>query len=311
MSAAIPRVKRIAGKGVRVEFSDPNHRPLRVLNFLAAHATESFTLAEIARLLDLSKGSAHRVMTALNSAGFVARHPRHKTYSLGLAVVALGEAALERYPGVTFARAEMARLRQEFGVGCAATAIVNDEYLLLAREGLPRTQDGLTLVGERRRLVPTIGIGQIAWRSVAEIEVWLARGETYLSKIQRQYLRDCLPLIRQRGWSAAANGEAMQRMIKGTLIPAQDLSSADNGGLTGMEEVELRELQAKDVADLSFFGANYIAAPAFAPDGSVALEIVISAFPPSVNTPDWQHMASAVVSGADAVTAKLRGRRPK
>jgi DNA-binding IclR family transcriptional regulator len=281
-----------------------------VLNFLAAHATEAFSLAEIARLLSLSKGSAHRVMTALTEAGFVARHPRHKTYSLGLAVVALGEAALERYPGVNHARAEMARLRQEFGIGCAATAIINDEYLLLAREGLPRTQDGLTLVGERRRLVPTIGIGQIAWRGRDEIDAWLARGAAYLTDAQRQHLRDCLPIIRRRGYSAAADGDAMRRMIEGTLIPAQNLGSSSEEGLSCLGEIALGELQVKDIAELSKSGANYVAAPVFSADGSVMLEIVASAFPASGISEAWQHLVQSVVLAADAVTAAVRGRKP-
>ena len=297
-------------KGDVLEHSDPNHRPLRVLNFLAAHATESFSLAEIARLLELSKGSAHRVMTALTQTGFVARHPRHKTYSLGLAVVALGEAALERFPGVGLARQEMARLRQDFGIGCGATAIVNEEYLLLAREGMPRTQDGLTLVGERRRLVPTIGIGQMAWRSATEVEAWLSRGASYLNEAGRQHLRDCLPIIRSRGYSVAANGDAMQRLIEETLIPAQNLSDDGKQRLADLSEAALGELQVKDLGELAGIGANYIAAPVFAPDGSIVLEIVASAFPSSVDVSAWQHMAMSVVQAADAVTVALRGRKP-
>src|SRR3546814_5448366 len=91
-----------------------------------------------------------RVMTALTDAGFVSRHPRHKTFTLGMALVAVGQAALDRYPGVAIARREMVRLNAELNVGFGATAIVNNEYLLLGREGTPRTYDGLALVGERQ-----------------------------------------------------------------------------------------------------------------------------------------------------------------
>lgn len=295
------------------DFSDPNHRPLKVITFLAAHATEAFSLAEIARFLELSKGSAHRVMTALTSAGFVARHPRHKTYTLGMALVAIGQAALDRYPGIGIAKREMARLRTELNVGFGATAIVNDEYLLLAREGTPRTHDGLTVVGERRVVVPSIGIGQLAWRSQDEIEAYLARGSAYLPDNVRDHLRACMPAIRQRGFSVAADGVGIHRLLKATVIPLGQRAKAlfaestlhDVGGISASEfqMLDWKEMDAKPV--------NYVAAPVFSPDGEVCMEIVMSAFPESIRLPAIERYAAKLAQAADAVTKEIHGRTPK
>jgi DNA-binding IclR family transcriptional regulator len=281
-----------------------------VLSFLAAHATESFSLAELARLLKLSKGSAHRVLTALTEAGFVARHPRHKTYMLGVTMVAIGQAALERYPGIEIARREMTRLRERLGIGLGATAVVNDEYLLIAREGLPRTQDGLTIVGERRRLVPNIGIGQISWSSQSEIDAWLARGADYLDDRIRNHLRAALPVIRQRGYSMAANGSGMLRLIEASLVPSGTDSKGMPGAFPKIGEMTLNEFQLLDIAEAATTGVNYIAAPVFSPDGEVAFEIVGSDIPALASTEELETIAQSICQAANAVTAVIRGRRP-
>jgi DNA-binding IclR family transcriptional regulator len=295
------------------DFSDPNHRPLRVVTFLAAHATEAFTLAELARLLALSKGSAHRVMMALTEAGFVARHPRHKTYTLGMALVAIGEAALERYPGIAIARREMSRLHAELGVGCGATAIVNDEYLLLGREGTPRTCDGLTLVGERRLVVPSIGIGQIAWRGEDEIAAYMAKGAPYMNAELHDHLVACFPEIRRRGYTMAANGTGIPRLIAATIIPlgqhAGDALPVDV--LHGVTEIPPSEFQIRDIVEAAGKGVNYIAAPVFSAEGEVCLEIVISGFPEHLGVQEIERYATKATQAADIVTSEIRGRKPK
>ena len=294
------------------DFSDPNHRPLKVITFLAAHATEAFSLAEIARFLELSKGSAHRVMTALTHAGFVSRHPRHKTYTLGMALVAIGQAALDRYPGIGIAKREMARLRAELDVGVGATAIVNDEYLLLAREGTPRTHDGLTLVGERRVVVPSIGIGQLAWRSEDEIEAYFAKGAAYLPDGVRDHLRTCMPAIRRRGFSVAADGIGIHRLLKATAIPLGQLAETyfPESTLHEVGAISASEFQMLDWREADGRGINYVAAPVFSPDGDVCMEIVMSGFPESLRLPDIERCTAKLAQAADSVTHEIRGRKP-
>lgn len=295
------------------DFSDPNHRPLRVITFLAAHAMEAFTLAEISRFLNLPKGSAHRVMTVLTDAGFVSRHPRHKTFTLGMALVAIGQAALDRYPGIEIARREMARLQAELKLGFGATAVVNNEYLLLGRQGTPRTYDGLTLVGQRRFVLPSIGIGQIAWRSEQEIEAYLANGESYLSPEVREHLRRAMPAIRARGFSMAAEGIGLHNLIKATVIsPEQPENTAlSSAAITGVGEISAAEFQMLDWDEAKEMGINYVAAPVFSPEGEACLEIVMSAFPKDLSRADLQRYAAMLVQAADLVTREIRGRKPQ
>ncbi|MEZ5743204.1 MAG: helix-turn-helix domain-containing protein [Sphingomonadaceae bacterium] len=294
------------------ERSDPNHRPLKVITFLAAHPTEAFSLAEIARFLNLSKGSAHRVMTALTEAGFVARHPRRKTYTLGMALVAVGQAALDRYPGIEIARREMTRLGVELGAGFGATAIVNEEYLLLGREGTPRTYDGLTLVGERRIVVPSIGIGQMAWRSDAEIDAYLDKGSAYLSSDVRDHLLACMPAIRRRGFSMAADGMGLRRLLEATVIPLGQFVETPPPGTSfaAIADISASEFQMLDWDEAQGTGVNYVAAPVFSPEGEVCMEIVMSAFPEGLAPREIERYAAKLVQAADVVTNEIRGRKP-
>src|ERR1039458_5209422 len=66
-------------------------RAVEVLNFLASHPGESFTLSELSRHLNLNMASGLSVLKALTDAGYVHRHDSHKTYSLGPALVARSE----------------------------------------------------------------------------------------------------------------------------------------------------------------------------------------------------------------------------
>lgn len=301
-----------AGEGWVTDKSDPNHRPINVVTFLAAHPTETFTLAEIARNLDLSKGSAHRVMTALTEAGFVHRHPRQKTYSLGIALVAIGQAALQKYPGIEFARREMARLVAELHVGCGATAIVNNEYLLLGREGAPNAYDGLTLVGERRFVVPAIGIGQMAWRSQAEVEAYLDAGAAYMTEAARQHVLASFARIRRRGYSMAANGLGMRRLVQATVVPiGQGKADASQLSLlAGDADIPLEEYQLLTFADAVGKGVNYVAAPVFSPDGEVSFEILMRGLPVDLSEPEFERYAARLLLAADIVTNEIRGRKP-
>lgn len=292
--------------------SDPNHRPINVVTFLAAHPTETFTLAEIARYLGLSKGSAHRVMTALTKTGFVHRHPRQKTYSLGIVLVAIGQAALQKYPGIEIARRKMARLVAELKVGCGATAIVNDEYLLLGREGPPHAYDGLTLVGERRFVVPAIGIGQMAWRSQTEIEEYLDRGVAYMSDAARRHVLASFPIIRRRGYSMAANGLGMRRLVQATIVPiGQGVEEAPGlSSLAGDAGIPLEEYQLLTFEDARGKGVNYLAAPVFSSDGEISFEILMSGLPVDLSEAEFERYAGRLLLAADIVTKEIRGRKP-
>src|SRR5262245_58621931 len=112
-------------------------RALAILDLLAANPDDVFTLAELGKRLDLSAGSAHAIVNAMAEAGYLVRHPTNRSYSLGPAVVAIGNAALDRHPVIAAARDEMKRLADDFDAECMASMPVGDEIVIVGRAGRP------------------------------------------------------------------------------------------------------------------------------------------------------------------------------
>jgi DNA-binding IclR family transcriptional regulator len=292
--------------------SGPNGRVIDVINFLAAHPTESFTLSELADHLGLSNGSAHRVLSALTEARYLARHPKHKTYSLGVALVAVGQAALEKHRGVDIARREMARLTDELRAQCIATACVDDELLFLAKEGAPQTHDGLSRVGERRPFLPPLGIGHIAWADSAAVAAYLAKAPATFSGAMRDYLLRALPVIRQRGYVIAANGPALRALRQTTTLPLH--RQRDEAYWQRLHqligELTEREVQLLDIDDAVAEGVSYISVPVFSPSGSVAMELALSGMPEGLSRSEIERYIERLRAAASIVISETHGRLP-
>src|ERR1019366_6750827 len=65
-------------------------RAVSILNFLAEHESETFTLSELARRLDLAKATGHTILATLVDCGLVTRS-FEREYCLGPAIIPLGE----------------------------------------------------------------------------------------------------------------------------------------------------------------------------------------------------------------------------
>lgn len=294
------------------DVSNPTERVLEVLNFLGAHPTEAFTLAEIARNTGLSKATGHRILATMTEARFLSRNEKHKTYSLGLALVALGRATLEKHRGIDFARREIARLAQELNVQCSVTAATDDELLLLAKEGVPQSSDGLHQVGERAPILPTIAIGHIAWQSDQAIQAYLARPSARMPDALRRHCLAAVPRIRQRGYSIAANGPARIRLRQALHAPIGRIRDAEFWAslYEATLDISEKEMQILDVVEMDGENIAYISAPVFSPDGSVSIELVITGMPNGLRAHEIERYAERLRAAAAIVTGEVHGRYP-
>jgi DNA-binding IclR family transcriptional regulator len=300
------------------EASNPTSRVIDVLNFLAAHPTESFTLAEIARHVHLSNGSAHRILTTLAGAQYLSRNEKHRTYALGAAVVAVGQAAIEKHRGIDVARREIARLAVELNVQCTANTVVDDEILVLAKEGVAQSHLGLTRVGERRPLVPPVGMCLIAWSGEAAIGSYVAKAGTHLSAAMRAHLLAAFPAIRRRGYAIAALGRGSHKARQAMTLPNDQVRDAAYWSRVFELATQLTpdELQLLDAADGQAGngdgrGIGYISAPVFSPVGTVSLQLVLSGLPSDLTAKDIGIYAERLCAAAAVVTNETHGRRPE
>lgn len=292
--------------------SGPNARVIDVINFLSAHPQEAFTLSELAAHLGLSNGSAHRVLTTLTDARFLSRHPKHKTYSLGVALVAIGQAALEKYPGIDVARREMARLAAELKVQCIATALVEGDRLMLAKAGTPQTHEEVNRVGERQPIVPPIGLGCVAWSGERAIAEFLARVPVPLDDAMRAHIQASFRAIRQRGYSAGANGPVLRSLRQHTILPVGQPRDAAYWQRIHDHVARLtpNEVQLLDLADAAGEGICYMTAPVFSPSGTVDLELTLSGMPIGMSTADMERYGERLRSAAAIIMNETHGRIP-
>jgi DNA-binding IclR family transcriptional regulator len=294
------------------EVSNPTGRVLAVLNFLAAHPTETFTLAEIARHLGLSNGSAHRILTTMAKAHFLSRNEKHRTYSLGVSLVAIGQAAIEKHRGIEIARREISRLAVELNLQCSANAVVDDELLVLVKEGTPQSHQGLTRVGERHLFVPPMGLCHVAWAGEEAIQYYLARVAMALSEEMRSHLLAAFPIIRRRGYAIAAYGPNSRKVGEATVLSMGQSSDRTYWptALKLIGQLTLREVQLLDITDPAPDGFSYLSAPVFSPAGTVSLQLVLSGMPSDLSARKVERIAERLCATAALITNDTHGQAP-
>ncbi len=153
--------------------SNSVRRAATVLHLLADDPSSAWSLAEIARRADLSYATAHSIASALEESGLLRRHTSTRCYTLGPALIALGAAARAGYRVIDDALPEMERLSGDLGLGCLASARVDDDMLMLAVTGPPQPFGSRVQVGERVPIAPPLGLAFIAWADAATIEDYL------------------------------------------------------------------------------------------------------------------------------------------
>lgn len=276
-------------------------RTVAVLNHLATHPTRQFTLSELARELDLNKATAHGMLATLADAGYVTRDPDAKTYGLGAALIALGNAALASTPAARLAQPHMAALSREFDLECVASAAIADEIVILARAGTPRPLGINVEPGQRLPLAPPLGTVFVAWSDADAIDRWLSHVGPEHGKADLDRYRQALATVRERGYSVALGGEGQQRLVQAL----QDAGHEPRGSRGG-EEYALVEL-----AGTERYRINHIGAPVFGPRGEVALALFLIGFRGQIAAEEVPRYADRLMAAADAVTVALRGNPPQ
>jgi DNA-binding IclR family transcriptional regulator len=261
-------------------------RALAVLDFLAAHPTDEFTLSDLAGELDINVASAHAVLGVLTDQGYLVRNPRLRTYSIGPSVVALGSGALERHPAVDHAREEGRRLSEELDLGVAVTALAGDDIVFLARVGKHQAREIAVHVGQRIPLVPPIGAVFVAW---LDPEPWLSRAA------DRAAMEAVLDDVRARGWAVALETDAHRAQRGSVAEPIADLDSSEYVG---------------PLADDRTYDVVMIAAPVFDRRGDSMVSITLLGLEPGLRAEQVAEYGERVRDAGLVATRRSGGRAP-
>jgi DNA-binding IclR family transcriptional regulator len=278
-------------------------RAVGVLNFLAAHPTEGFTLSDIASRLGINPGSAHALLAVLMDAGYLDRDPRLRTFRLGPAVVALGAAALDAHPGIDVARDAARQLARETGLEVAVTAPAGDHIVFLAKAGEPSARGVPVHIGQRVPMIPPVGSVFVAW---GDAEAWLAQAH------DPDRLREVLETVRRRGYSVALEAEARQRLGHAlndlAANPSDDELKSRVGRL--VSALSERRYQLQQLKTDRRYEVSMIAAPIFGPAGQAALAITLQGFDGGLAGSEIASLGERLRDVALVVTKRTRGRVP-
>lgn len=282
-------------------------RSVAVLELLADHPEERFTLSEVARRCGLNKATAHALLSALTAHGILLRHPEEKRYSLGPRLIAIGDAAHRGYTAIDFAPYVLGRLAGDTHMRAVAARLDGDAITVIARSGPGTVDDGPPA---RLPHIPPFGALFMAWSDDPSIEAWLARAPA--SEVVGHVL-EALPAIRRLGYAVTLATPERRRLTsaQGALLPHDEVRML-------LAEIGRRGALVVDIDPLATYRVADVAAPVFRADGGVDLAVAASA-PGTSGTGDEGvqltgaqvvELGSRVMAAAQELTFAVHGHRP-
>jgi len=297
------------GQATGIKPSPSARRAAQLLEYLARRRDQSFSVSELARDLGLNRATCQAVLMALEEAALVRRDPRTKAYSLGAALIPLGDAALSSLPVVDEARAEVERLASTTGVEAVSAIALERDLLIVAVAGTP--QRFVLRVGQSVPLAPPFGAAFVAWSDDARIEAWLA-GAGAMSDEQRARYIAALRAVEERGYSVTLEIRSPERLA---VALAHLRSQAYRTDAAVAEHHVLNQLLQEEyvIPDDDAPGKHRIeqvSAPVFDEQGDVALTLGLAGFSHDLTLEQLAGYVAPLLSATARLTARLGGRRP-
>jgi DNA-binding IclR family transcriptional regulator len=247
-------------------------RALDIVSFLTEHPNDAFTMAQLTRALRLNQGSAHAVLTTMTDQGFLTRHPEHRTFRLGPALVAVGEAATRSNPVIATAREELQALSDELRLPALASMRTGNELRVVVRVGPHVASGPARRVGQRYPLVPPIGTVLTAWSSPTVQDAWIAAAPP---DVDRNDVVALLEQVRAQGYDLGLGARARRELGAAASQLSDDPLDEDRLALVRDRAGVLVRSSQDDVA--------VVAAPVLDHSGQAVLECSVYGFatPPS------------------------------
>jgi DNA-binding IclR family transcriptional regulator len=281
-------------------------RSVAVLELLAGHPDERFTLSEVARRCDLNKATAHALLSTLSEHGVLLRHPEEKRYSLGPRLVAIGEAARRGYSAVDFVPAVLEDLSAGTGEWTRAFVRTGDRVEVVAQARAPSDVD-------RSRdvvlpLVAPIGVLWMAWSDAPTVEAWLARAVT--GAAVRPAL-DVLPVVRRDGFAVTLASPEWRALSEPSHSRATRKEPEPGELRALLAALGRRPMLVSGIDDRSSYQVGEVAAPVFGMSGAVELTVAVSGLDGrELRGGELRAVAEHVKAAGDDLTTAIRGRRP-
>jgi len=286
-------------------------RACDVLEHLAGHPGEAFSVSELAREVGMPRATCDAVLLALAERALVDRREPDLRYTLGPACIAVGDAA--RSAGSLLARvAPIAEdLARETGTCVALTTIDGGD------QRVEQVFDHGPAFGLRARPGEEVPFAApfaavfAAWAPPSVVEAWLDRATGSLSTDERARYVDALAAVRDRGYSlAVANVRPDLAQILERLVeqPATDQFLRERDAV--IHEITHSEYLPVALDIESPRRVNQMSAPVFDYTGTVVIQIMLLGPPYDLTRAEIDALAERLVAAARRSTERIGGRLP-
>jgi DNA-binding IclR family transcriptional regulator len=283
-----------------------------VLELLAGHPEERFTLSEVARRCGLNKATAHALLNALSEHGVLLRHPGEKRYSLGPRLVAIGDAARRGYTAVDFAGPVLERLAAATDLWARAWQLSDDHISSAGAAGAAGSGDPHAVV--RLPAAPPVGALFMAWSDEPTVEAWLARAAT-VDAVRPAF--EALPAIRRDGFAVTLASPEWRALTEPPARPAAGAGGATAVATAAIDQRALLQAVSRQallvslIEDAAVYAVSDVGAPVFGATGRVDLVVSVSGLASRPCTgAQIRAVAAQVMDAAAELTTAVCGCRP-
>jgi DNA-binding IclR family transcriptional regulator len=254
---------------------------MAVINFLAAHPAQQFSLSDLSKQLSINTASLHTVLTTLTDGGYLERDHRRRTYMLGAALVPIGAMALAQHPMIDAARTEAERLSERMKLDVSVCARSGTDVAVVAHSGIRHPRGLFFQVGHRMPLRPPLGSIFYAWADAETVAQFVADD----AESQRDRVRHGLAVVAARGFSVTVGTGAGSEGSQTTdhLVSIEPTTSYDVSSITG---------------------------PVFDEHGAVVLTIAFVGFPGELSGDEVLTLGEKARDAGLLVTRRMRGAIP-
>ena len=271
-------------------------RVAAVLNFIADHPGQAFSLTDLVRALKLSRATCHALLTGLVDVGYLYR-TGDKTYVLGPALATIGRVAAEHVSPLQVAKPEMRELADAFDVVCGVYSLDGDEMLLRDRAASASHAAYPVPVGTRMKLRSAQAVGYFAW-SPGEADAWLERATPKPAPDKIELMFRNMEFAREHGFvvhvrnPGAVSGETTATYFQGE------------------ETDEIPVIPVPEVERSGIYPVAALMAPVFDARGKVSFALVLAGFQAPMTGAQAMDAGERLRAACERISAFVAGNHP-
>lgn len=285
--------------------SPQTDRVVAVTRLLAAHPEQGFTIAELSRRLQLNKATLYPMLGALEASGWLVRDTIAKTYRLGPALLAIGDAAAKTFPAATLARPAMHELSQLYGVTCAAFAPSEGQATLADQAWDVRSTVPPLRIGQSIPLRAPFGAVFVAWSDESAVARWIDG----FHAPDPSWAVAALAAIRARGFGVELRTAPEERL---RAAPAEDVIDPVQGSVAADAVDRLVDEMATEPDFLPgalepdrIYPVSTIGAPVFDAAGQVCLCLSLLGFSSPLTASTIESIGARLRAASDDISRDL------